>query len=86
MRSRVSKVTYGSFSYALYDPSDPDHISRSHNILTSAAGEKEIEGFFSIILPKVSCLFPYLKSTYLKKLLFRIPKLRRRRNSEDVIT
>ena len=65
VRSRDSKITYGFCSNPLYDPSDPDHISRPHNVITSIAGDKQICGYFDIILPKVSCLFPCLKSMYL---------------------
>ena len=56
VRTRVSKVAYGSFYHAKYDPSDPDHISRSHKVHIDASGAKRIRGSFGIILPKVSCL------------------------------
>ena len=35
VRTRVSKVTYGVFFSPEYDPSDPDHRSRSHNVYFS---------------------------------------------------
>ena len=86
MRTRVSKITYGKFCSILYDPSDPDHRLRSHSVYTNVSGEERISGFFDIILPKVSCFFSFLKSMLLKILIIcRIPKFRRRRNSENLI-
>jgi len=52
VRTRVSKFTYGTFGSKRYDPNDPDHRSRSHNVVTNAAGEKRIKDSFGIILPK----------------------------------
>ena len=65
VRSRVSKFTYGYFASILYDPSDPDHRSRSHKVFTFPSGEHLIP-MFDIILPKVSCFFPF-KGVLLKK-------------------
>ena len=70
VRTRVSKVTYGVFAKDPYDPSDPDHRSRSHRVNTSASGIECIGDVFSIILPKVSLLIPFVKSMLLKKLLY----------------
>jgi len=52
VRTRVSKFTYGSFCHIPYDPSAPDHISRSHNVFISVSGAERITDFFDIILPK----------------------------------
>jgi hypothetical protein len=52
VRTRVSKFTYGTFCRIIYDPSDPDHQSRSHNVVTNATGEVRIDDFFDIILPQ----------------------------------
>ena len=84
MRTRVSKVTYGSFFAVLYNPSDPDHISRSHRVFTTDSGESRIDGSFDIILPKVivSIVCYYL---FQKPYICRIPKFRRRRNSDSLI-
>ena len=69
VKTRVSKFTYGSFCHILYDPSDPDHRSQSHNVITSCSGEERIDSVFDIILPKVSRLS--LSSKYaIKKLWF----------------
>ena len=58
VRTRVSKVTYGSFCSITYDPNLSDHRSRSHKVYTSVSGNKRISGSFDIILPKVrSCFF-----------------------------
>ena len=62
VRTRVSKVTYGVFAKDPYDPSDPDHRSRSHRVNTSASGIECIRDVFSIILPKVSLLIHFLKN------------------------
>jgi len=52
VRTRVSKFTYGNFYSPKYNPSDPDHLSRSHNVCTSSSGEELISEFFDIILPQ----------------------------------
>jgi hypothetical protein len=89
VRTRVSKVTYGSFGHIRYDPSDPDHISLSHNVYTAVSGIERINGYFDIILLKVSCVIPLffsLKSMlFVIKIIGRIPKFRRQRNSEGLI-
>jgi hypothetical protein len=85
VRTRVSKFTYGSFCTLPYDPNDPDHQSRSHKVFTDEFGDKRVDGCFDIILPKVSCLFPFLESM-LFFLNCRIPKFRRRKNSGNLIT
>ena len=56
VKTRVSKVTYGSFCHIPYDPRAPDHILRSHNVFIGVSGAERITNFFDIILPKVSCL------------------------------
>ena len=40
----------------------PDYQYRSQNAFTSATGAKRLRGSFSLILPKVCCLFPFLES------------------------
>jgi len=52
VRTRVSKVTYGSFCATLYDSNNPNHRARTNMVLTSVSGQKGIAGFFDIILPK----------------------------------
>ena len=86
MRTRVSKFTYGSFCAIPYDPSAPDHRSRSKNVFTAVSGTKRITGSFNIILPKVSCLILFFRSTnyFFTLFIWRIPKFRRRRNSGKV--
>jgi hypothetical protein len=85
VRTRISKITYGTFYSIAYDPSDPDHKSRSHKAYTSVSGKERI-GSFDIMQKKVSCLISFLKSTIFKSHLCRMPKFRRRRNSERLIT
>jgi len=51
VRTRVSKITYGTFGHTPYEPNSPDHISRFHNVFTNVSGQKRIKGFFEIILP-----------------------------------
>jgi hypothetical protein len=86
VRTRVSKFTYGTFYAISYDPSNPDHISRSHNVYTDSDGIEVISDFFAIILPKVSCLIPFLKILLKIKFIGRMPKFWRRRNSESLVT
>jgi len=52
VRTRVSKITYGSFCHIPYNPTDPDHKSRPQNVFTAVTGAKRIRGRFDIILPK----------------------------------
>ena len=51
------------------------------------AGARRLVGSFSIILPKVSCLFPFLKSLNMlfKKLIVEYPSLGDEGISEDLI-
>ena len=51
-----------SLIHIAYDSSNPDYQYRSQNTFTSATGAKRLRGSFNLILPKVSCLFPFLKS------------------------
>jgi hypothetical protein len=72
-----SKFTFGTFCSIKYEPSEPDHRSRSHNVFTSVSGEERIRNYFDIILPQVSCLFPFFKSMLFnfKNAICRIPSL-----------
>ena len=62
VETRVSKFTYGTFCEISYNPNDPDHQSRSQLAFTDIYGAKVIDGSFDIILPKVSCLFLFLRN------------------------
>ena len=77
VRTRVSKITYGTFYKILYDPNDADHKSRSHKVFTSVSGHKRICDSFDIILPKVSYLIPFLIDIFSKTSICRIPKFQR---------
>ena len=70
VRTRVSKVTYGSFFHPKYNPSDPDHKSQSHKVYTAISGEEHLRDFFYISLPKVSCLITFLESMLFRNFLF----------------
>ncbi|KAF9478439.1 hypothetical protein BDN70DRAFT_933391 [Pholiota conissans] len=52
MRTRISKVTYGTFRAIPYDPCNSDHLHRRMEAYVSPSGIMLIDGFFSIILPK----------------------------------
>ena len=79
--TRVSKFTYGSFIHIAYDLNNKSVSKRVHLCFP---GSRRLRGSFSIILPNVSSLFPFFKS--LRMLFCRIPKIPRRRNSEDLVT
>ena len=69
VRTRVSKVTYGSFCNILYDPRDPDHRSRSHKVYSLVSGEERISG--ASIKKTKSELFNYFSQKYaINKFLF----------------
>lgn len=52
VRTRVAKVTYGAFANALYNPHNPEHREREADTFVSMAGEKRVQGSFTVILPK----------------------------------
>ena len=56
--TRVSKVIYGSFIHIAFDPNNPGH----QYPFTSGTRARRLCGSFSILLTKVSCLFPFLES------------------------
>ncbi len=51
--SRVSQLTYGSPCYRTYRPHHPEHVARSHKLVTRPSGELAVPGGFSTILTKV---------------------------------
>ena len=85
--TRVSKFTYGSFIHIAYASSNPDHQYRSRNAFTSVPRARRVRGSFSIILPKVSCCSLSSRAwvCYLKTIICRVPKFRRRRISEVLL-
>ena len=85
VRTRVSKITYGSFCHIPYNPYDPEHQSRSYNAFIDVSGDRKIGGVFDIILPKVSCVILPQKYVIFFKKKSRIPKFRRRKNSDNLI-
>lgn len=38
----------------IYDPNNPEHAARSADKYVNAPGEQRVDGFFSVILPKVN--------------------------------
>ncbi|KAF9478438.1 hypothetical protein BDN70DRAFT_994212 [Pholiota conissans] len=52
VRTRISKVTYGTFCSTSYECGDPDHFRRREQSFMSESGVMRIRGFFSVILPK----------------------------------
>ena len=59
VHTRISKFTYGTFSIIQFDPTDPDHQQRLHNVFTGVDGIKKITGSFDVMLPKV-CLYSFV--------------------------
>jgi hypothetical protein len=53
VRTRISKSTYGVFMHTYFEPADPDHQQRLHDVYTNFAGDRRIKHFFDVILPKV---------------------------------
>jgi hypothetical protein len=62
VRTRVSKT---NFCHIPYDPTASDHKGRSLKVFTSVSANKRISESFDIILPKVSCLIPFLIDMFL---------------------
>jgi len=54
VRTRVSKLSYGTFCGTLYEETDPEHVKRKANTYTSLAGELLVNNYFAVILHKVT--------------------------------
>ncbi|KAH6897540.1 hypothetical protein BKA70DRAFT_751100 [Coprinopsis sp. MPI-PUGE-AT-0042] len=52
VKTRVSKVAYGSFCHIPYDSDDSDHTVREAQTFISVSNSKRIGGFFQVVLPK----------------------------------
>jgi hypothetical protein len=50
---RISKFAFGIECALIYDPNNPEHAARSADKYVDAAGQQRLDGFFSVILPKV---------------------------------
>ena len=91
VRTRVSKVTYGTNSIRSYDSSDPEHVTRQGKAFMSVSGSKRIGNLFSIILPKVRGLV--VPMSWEERILivtvggdFRIPECQKRKSLGKVIS
>ena len=51
--SRISKFTYGVACHIAYDPSNAEHIKRSHKTFIDSMGEKRVLGGFFTMLTRV---------------------------------
>ena len=90
VRSRVSRVTYGTTMNHRYLPNNPDHRKRfSATYVDPNTGERAIRGAFDVILPKVRVcsvsLYPDICHLYVTKvtLRHRTPRFPRQRNSGE---
>ncbi|KIM35029.1 hypothetical protein M413DRAFT_32814 [Hebeloma cylindrosporum] len=52
VRTRVSKLSYGTFCGTLYEETDPEHVKRKANTYTNLAGELLVNNYFAVILQK----------------------------------
>lgn len=52
VKTRVSKVAYGSFCHIPYDSDDIEHTARESQTFISVSNSKRIGGFFQVVLPK----------------------------------
>ena len=50
---RVLRFTYGADGSRAYDPSDEEHVKRSHKIWTNPAGRQYVPGHFFTMLSRV---------------------------------
>ena len=82
VKSRITRVTYGTFSTRSYDPKDPEHVARSAKKYMNAQGNLRIPGSFSIILPKVHMHIIQPFCTLTLFLENRIPRFPRSRSLE----
>ncbi|RXW25697.1 hypothetical protein EST38_g165 [Candolleomyces aberdarensis] len=52
VKTRVSKVAYGSFCHIPYDANNSEHTQRQSSVFTSVSNAKRIGGYFQVVLPK----------------------------------
>jgi len=81
VRSRVSKITYGTFCHIQFDPASPDHQQRLGKTFTSVSGKRRVRDAFDVILPKVHRPFAISPPPSSLNLSCSTRKLRRLRNS-----
>lgn len=53
VKSRVSKMAYGTFRHIEFDPSDPEHVARRHKSVVMPSGRAVLPDSFAVILPRV---------------------------------
>lgn len=54
VRTRVSKLSYGTCCWAIYNNSDPEHVKRKANIAIDLAGRVMLDNCFGVLLLKVT--------------------------------
>ena len=54
VKTRVSRVTIGTFADPIYNPSDPEHVEREGLTVIAVDGEKRVKSYFYVVLPKVN--------------------------------
>ena len=54
VKTRVSKVAYGTFRQIEYDPDDLEHVARKNKMKVMPSGRELIPDAFATILPRVS--------------------------------
>jgi len=54
VKTRVSKVTYGTWEAAIYDPTNSEHLRRSGETHVLPSGRTVLYNHFVAMLPKVS--------------------------------
>ncbi|KAF5315547.1 hypothetical protein D9611_004835 [Ephemerocybe angulata] len=52
VKTRVSKMAYGTFRHVEFESSDPEHISRRHTSSVMPSGREVIPDSFAVILPR----------------------------------
>jgi len=54
VKTRVSKVAYGTFRQIEYEADDPEHVKRKDKMKVMPSGRELIPDAFAVILPKAS--------------------------------
>lgn len=75
VQPRIAEATYGSIGDIPYDPNDPEHLERQNNTYMALSGERHINGFFTVILPKVSSRLLKIRFTGPRLLVFQDAKI-----------
>ena len=63
VKARVTKLAYGKNTSILYNPRDPDHVSRQLKVFRDNDGRRFLPSLFSLLLAKVRYVDTFMGGT-----------------------